>query len=86
MKELTQRQKQHVDFIENYIMRKGYPPTVREIGGALGIGSTNGVITNLRYIQIKGFLEIDEGVPRGIRVLKLSDGTPVRVALVKVTP
>jgi len=54
--ELTQRQQQVLDFIQEKIEAWGYPPTIREIGQHLGIRSTNGVADHLKALKRKGYL------------------------------
>lgn len=54
--ELTPRQQQVFDFIEERIDDWGYPPTVREIGEHMGIRSTNGVADHLKALKRKGYL------------------------------
>jgi repressor LexA len=53
---LTQRQRDILDFISSSIDRRGYPPTLREIGEHFGIQSTNGVNDHLKALEKKGFL------------------------------
>lgn len=57
MEPLTERQKAVLDFVVGYIRDHRYPPTVREIGRALGIRSTNGVSDHLKVLERKGYLE-----------------------------
>ncbi len=54
--ELTERQRQVLDFIQDRIDEWGYPPTIREIGEHLGIKSTNGVADHLKALKRKGYL------------------------------
>ena len=60
MRELTKRQRQILDYISDYICDRGYPPTIREIGNAMGIKSTNGVSEHLETLWRKGYLIRDE--------------------------
>jgi len=53
---LTRRQQQVLDFISRSIDRRGYPPTLREIGNHFGIKSTNGVNDHLKALEKKGAL------------------------------
>lgn len=53
---LTKRQQQVLDFIQECIEERGYPPTMREIGEAMGIRSTNGVNDHLKALERKGYL------------------------------
>lgn len=75
---LTPRQKEIYEFIRDKIENRGYPPTVREIGGAFGIKSTNGVMCHLAALAEKGCIERDRGTWRGIRLVaqKMEDETP----------
>lgn len=66
---LTAKQKRIVDVIKSHIAEKSYPPSIREIGRALGGISTNGVTCHLALIEKKGWIARDRYVSRGIRVL-----------------
>ncbi len=57
--ELTERQLEVLRFIANEIDQRGYPPTIREIGEALDIASTNGVNDHLKALERKGYLQRD---------------------------
>src|SRR5690554_828546 len=57
MEPLTERQRAVLDFVVEYIRVHRFPPTVREIGRALGIRSTNGVSDHLKALERKGYLE-----------------------------
>ena len=48
---LTNRQQEILDFIEDFIQKRGYPPTYREIGDEHGINSTNGVRVTLAALE-----------------------------------
>ena len=65
---LTDRQRQVFDCIQRSIAEKGYPPSFREIGRAVGIRSTNGVAEHLAAIERKGWIERDDARARGIRI------------------
>lgn len=67
---LTDRQQDVVTFIRAHGRLKGYPPTIREIGKALGIRSTNGVNDHLVALEKKGVIRRDPKVSRGIVVLE----------------
>lgn len=62
--QLTERQREVLDFIQNKISRDGYPPTIREIGDQLGIRSTNGVNDHLKALARKGYLQRTEAKSR----------------------
>lgn len=70
MKDLTARQREVLDFIHLSIYGNGRPPTLREIGIALGIGSTNGVNDHLLALERKGYIKRDMATARGIRLLQ----------------
>jgi repressor LexA len=67
--ELTERQREVLGIIVEYITAHGFPPTQREIGEAAGITSTNGVADHLAALERKGFISRRAEVARGIRVL-----------------
>jgi len=67
---LTSRQAEALDVISEHIDKHGRPPTLREIGDAMGIGSTNGVSDHLRALERKGFLRTDKGLSRGIYLVQ----------------
>ncbi|MFH1131698.1 MAG: transcriptional repressor LexA [Pseudomonadota bacterium] len=79
--QLTQRQKQVLDFIELSINERGCPPTLREIGENLSIRSTNGVNDHLRALERKGYLQREELKSRGLRPVS-SMATIVNVPVV----
>ncbi len=64
---LTARQRTVLEFIRDSIRRRGYPPTLREIGRALGIRSTNGVRDHVRALERKGYLVRDGVKSRALR-------------------
>jgi SOS-response transcriptional repressor LexA len=56
LRPLTERQAMVLDYIRSYRRERGIAPTMREIGRALGIRSTNGVADHLRVLEHKGYL------------------------------
>jgi len=60
VEEITERQLAILGFIGRHIVDKSFPPTIREIGEAMGIRSTNGVNDHLKALEKKGFLERGE--------------------------
>ncbi len=69
MHELAPRQRDVIDFISATIEQRGFPPTYREIGDALGISSTNGVADHVKALVRKGYLiKAESGAARGIRL------------------
>ncbi len=73
---LTDRQKAVLDFISRSIERRGYPPTLREIGEQFGIRSTNGVNDHLKALEKKGYLEREELKSRALRPISLEGAGP----------
>ncbi|MGZ5307875.1 MAG: transcriptional repressor LexA [Solirubrobacterales bacterium] len=67
--DLSKRQKQIFDFISHYLNRHGYPPTVREIGKAVGLHSSSTVHAHLAKLETLGVLRRDPTKPRAIEVL-----------------
>ncbi|MEJ8639442.1 MULTISPECIES: transcriptional repressor LexA [Streptomyces] len=65
---LTSRQAAVVNFIEQTVARKGYPPSMREIGEAVDLKSTSSVAHQLMTLERKGFVERDPHRPRAYRV------------------
>jgi repressor LexA len=66
--DLTQRQHDILDFIESQMRARGYPPSVREIGEAVGLTSPSTVHSHLATLQRLGFLKRDPTKPRAIEV------------------
>ncbi len=71
--ELTKRQRQILDFIRAEIHRRGFPPSVREIGEAVGLSSSSTVHSHLAALEEKGFLRRDPSKPRALEVLDYRD-------------
>lgn len=66
---LTTRQEQILAYIKNTLHTKGYPPSVREIGKAVGLSSSSTVHSHLTKIEEMGFIRRDPTKPRTIEVL-----------------
>jgi repressor LexA len=66
MDELTDRQREILQFILRTSEERGYPPTIREIGEEMGIKSTNGVNDHLKALERKGFLTRGEQQSRSL--------------------
>src|SRR5262245_43258557 len=73
---LTDRQRAVLDFISRSIERRGYPPTLREIGEHLGIRSTNGVNDHLKALEKKGYLEREDLKSRALRPISAEGAGP----------
>ncbi len=65
---LSDRQRRMLDFIKEFSMESGYPPSIREIGSAVGISSTSVVNYNLNRLVEEGYLSRDQHVSRGLRL------------------
>jgi repressor LexA len=66
---LSDRQKNILEFFHQFQQENSYPPTIREIGSAVGISSTSVVNYNLNRLEEMGFIERERTVSRGIRLL-----------------
>ncbi len=69
-KKLTSRQATILKYIQKVIEDRGYPPSVREIGEAVGLKSSSTVHTHLVNLEKKGYIRRDPTKPRAIEVLK----------------
>jgi repressor LexA len=69
MVDLTKRQQEIFDFIKKYSSRHGYPPTVRDIGKAVGLASSSTVHAHLANLEKVGLLRRDPTKPRAIELL-----------------
>ena len=65
---LSDRQRRMLEFIERYHADAGYPPSIREIGEAVGISSTSVVNYNLNRLVEEGYLDRQQNVSRGLRL------------------
>ena len=66
---LTLRQKRVLEVIRDWVERFGYPPSVREIGEAVGLTSTSSVAYQLRALEKRGYLRRDPNRPRAVGVM-----------------
>lgn len=69
MEDLTAKQSQVLDFIENYQLDFGKSPTIREIKEYLEVSSDNSVLKHLKALEKKGYIMKDD-TPRGIKLLE----------------
>lgn len=74
MEELTKRQKSILSYIQKEIQDKGYPPSVREIGEAVGLKSPASVHSHLKSLEKMDYIRRDPSKPRAIEVLYDSNG------------
>ncbi|EPZ38802.1 LexA repressor [Anoxybacillus thermarum] len=76
MAKLSKRQQQILDFIKQEVRTKGYPPSVREIGEAVGLASSSTVHGHLARLESKGFIRRDPTKPRAIEILDEYESIP----------
>jgi repressor LexA len=75
---LTERQRTILDVIRASVSSRGYPPSIREIGDAVGLTSTSSVAHQLRTLERKGYLRRDPNRPRAVDVRGADDNvTPI---------
>jgi repressor LexA len=85
--QLTDRQRQILEVIEQHLADRGYPPSVREIGEAVGLTSPSTVHAHLATLQKHGFLRRDPTKPRAIEVrYDATSGAPADRRPVKHVP
>ena len=75
--DLTKRQQEIFDFIKRYSAKYGYPPTVRDIGKAVGLASSSTVHAHLANLEKLGLLRRDPSKPRAIELLDRMGGSVV---------
>src|SRR5438132_14342470 len=76
---LTDRQRQILDFLTKYVDAHGYPPTVREIGEAVGLASPSTVHAHLANLERAGLLKRDPTKPRAIELRREPKPAPADV-------
>ena len=69
MTKISKRQQAIMDFIKSEVNQKGYPPSVREIGTAVGLASSSTVHGHLARLESKGYIRRDPTKPRAIEIL-----------------
>jgi hypothetical protein len=75
LSDISDRQRQILDLITTTVQRRGYPPSVREIGEAVGLSSPSTVHSHLSALVDGGYLRRDPSKPRAIEVVDAGDGT-----------
>ncbi|MEL1136590.1 transcriptional repressor LexA, partial [Desulfitobacterium sp. THU1] len=81
--DLSQRQTDILEYIKRVIREKGYPPSVREIGDAVGLMSSSTVHGHLQTLEEKGYIRRDPTKPRAIEILG-SDADEKRTVFVPI--
>ncbi|WP_370080490.1 transcriptional repressor LexA [Streptacidiphilus sp. MAP12-16] len=74
---LTERQRRVIEVIRDSVQRRGYPPSMREIGQSVGLSSTSSVAHQLMALERKGFLRRDPHRPRAYEVRGMDVVRPV---------
>lgn len=84
MTKLSKRQEDILSFIKEEVRAKGYPPSVREIGEAVGLASSSTVHGHLARLESKGLIRRDPTKPRAIEVLDLHSPTMTMPGVINV--
>src|SRR5215208_1637561 len=74
---LTLRQRRILEMIKDTVERRGYPPSIREMGDAVGLASSSSVAHQLKVLETKGYLRRDPNRPRALEVLLPGENRPV---------
>lgn len=74
---LTARQQNVLNFMLRYVRQRGFPPSIREIGDAVGLSSPSSVAHQLNVLQRKGYLHRDQNRPRAMEI-QIPGQPPVR--------
>jgi repressor LexA len=84
--EITDRQKEILELILETVRDRGYPPSVREIGEAVGLSSPSTVHSHLSALVAAGYLRRDPSKPRAIEVLESPENHDLRRAPIRDVP
>lgn len=84
MGKLSQRQQAILEFIKNEVKEKGYPPSVREIGEAVGLASSSTVHGHLERLEKKGLIRRDPTKPRAIEILDMDSSSTFSFSVTRV--
>jgi repressor LexA len=79
---LTARQRKILEVITEAVSKRGYPPSIREIGERAGLASTSSVAHQLKVLEEKGYLRKDPNLPRALIVTEPGAAPPQRPAAV----
>lgn len=77
-KKINDKQRQILDFVNNQVEEKGYPPSVREICAAVGFKSTSTVHGYLKRLEENGLIEKDPTKPRALKVLNANRSKSIK--------
>lgn len=84
MKKISKRQEDILAFIKEEVRTKGYPPSVREIGEAVGLASSSTVHGHLARLENKGLIRRDPTKPRAIEILDQENHTIPKQGVIHV--
>lgn len=85
--ELTERQRQVLEYIREKVAERGYPPSVREIGEAVGLSSPSSVHSHLNSLVEAGYIKRDPSKPRAIMIVDGEDtAVPARSSRTRDIP
>lgn len=84
MTKVSKRQEAILAFIKEEVRTKGYPPSVREIGEAVGLASSSTVHGHLARLESKGFIRRDPTKPRAIEILDQDDRAMLKQEVIHV--
>lgn len=78
---LTKRQKEILDFVESFLKKNGYAPSIREIGGRFNLSSPATIHVHLKNLKEKGLLKYDFNIPRSIELIKKGFSEAIQIPL-----
>ncbi|MDP8924656.1 MAG: transcriptional repressor LexA [Chloroflexota bacterium] len=84
MAKLSERQRRILTFLERYTAEHSYPPSIREIGQAVGISSTSVVDYNLRALEREGLIRRDREVSRGLGLVTKAPASRSKVVRIPI--
>ena len=82
--ELTKRQQEILDFIKKFIIKHGFPPTIREIGEGLGVSSPATIHAHLENLENKGVIKRNDTKNRAIELLVKNEYEPQNELIIDV--
>ncbi|MCL1598434.1 MAG: helix-turn-helix domain-containing protein, partial [Actinomycetia bacterium] len=83
---LTPRQREILELIRSTVAKRGYPPSVREIGDAVGLSSPSTVHSHLSTLAAEGYIRRDPSKPRAIEIIDVDGAVPISRAAVRDVP
>lgn len=84
MTELTKRQEDILDFIKTFMVKHGFPPTIREIGEGLGISSPATIHAHLKNLEARGVIRRNDTKNRAIELLVKNEYEPQNELIIDV--